>query len=164
MRLIVAAGAVSAVASLAWAQAQVTSPQDFAATAASSDLFEIRSSEAALQKAQNAAVKEFAQMMIKDHTAASKELMAAAKKDGVAVPDQMADKHAAQLRTLNETTSASFDKAYVTAQLAAHQEALALMQSFAAAGGSAALKAHAQKTAPVIQMHLEHVQKLDQQK
>jgi putative membrane protein len=127
-------------------------------------MFEIRSSELALQKSQTDAVKEFAQMMITDHTAASKNLMAAAKQDGVAVPAEMADKHAAQVKALESAEPGAFDAAYLDAQLAGHKEALALMTGFAKDGEAAALKAHAQKTAPVVQTHLEHVEQLSKSK
>jgi putative membrane protein len=158
----IATAAIGLIASIAWAQTTKMSAQDFATMAASSDLFEIQSSEMALQKAESAEVKEFAQMMIDDHSKASKELMAAAQQDGAAVPEAMTDKHAAQVETLKGASGATFDASYIGAQVAGHQEALNLMTSYAEAGDSAALKAHAEKTAPVIQMHLEHVQKLDQ--
>jgi putative membrane protein len=140
------------------------SAQDFATMAASSDMLEIRSSELALQKSQTAAVKEFAQMMINDHTTASKNLMAAAQQDGVTVPADMLPKHASQVEALGSTAADAFDASYIDAQVAAHQEALALMTSYAESGDAAALKAHAQKTAPIIQMHYEHAQQLEKSK
>lgn len=160
MRLIAASALLGSIASFAWAQSQAMSGQDFVAAAASSDMFEIQSSQLALEKSQNDAVREFAQMMIEDHTTASEELKAAAEQDGVTVPTEMDEKHKALLEQVNSASAESFDAAYVTAQQAAHEEGLALMTSFAESGQEAALKAHAAKTAPVIQAHLEHVQKL----
>lgn len=157
---LIAATAVFGMASLALAQAQTMSAQDFAATAASSDMFEIRSSELALERSQSNAVQGFAQMMINDHTAASEGLKTAAQQDGVTVPAEMLEKHATQLQTLQDTAADAFDASYVNVQVAAHEEALALMQAYAETGETAALKAHAAKTAPVIQMHYEHVKKL----
>src|ERR1700709_873501 len=52
------------------------STQDFAMEAAQSDMFEIQSSEAALNSG-NASVKAFAQQMIADHTRTTTELKAA---------------------------------------------------------------------------------------
>jgi putative membrane protein len=151
---------VIAAGSFAWAQAKAA--QEFAAMAASSDMFEIESSELALQKAVSPEVKEFAQMMINDHTTASKHLMAAAQQDGVSVPAEMATRHAAKVGALGDFSGAGgFDAKYIEEQVAAHQEALALITAYAEGGGSPALKAHGEKAAPVIQMHIEHVQKLD---
>ncbi|RVI47034.1 DUF4142 domain-containing protein, partial [Sinorhizobium medicae] len=72
----------------------------------------------------------------------------------------MDEKHAAELEKLKNAQGEQFDAAYVQAQLAAHQEALKLLQSYAQGGDSEPLKAHAAKTAPVVQGHLEHAQKL----
>ncbi|MBP0441330.1 DUF4142 domain-containing protein [Tianweitania sediminis] len=154
-----AAAVIFAMAPFAYAQSPMT-PQEFATMAASSDMLEIQSSELALQKAQNAEVKEFAQMMINDHTKASQELKAAASQDGVTVPAEMLPKHAEQVQALNGASAAEFDEAYMDAQVAAHEEALNLMQTYAQ-NGEGATKAHAAKTAPVIEMHLEHAKKLD---
>ena len=46
-------------------------PQDFTTAAGSSDMFEIESSKMALKKSSSTSVKQFAEMMIKDHTAAT---------------------------------------------------------------------------------------------
>jgi putative membrane protein len=160
-RTAIAAAAVGLMGSIALAQTAKMSPQEFATMAVSSDILEIRSSELAMQKSQTAAVQEFAQMMINDHTKASKDLMAAAQKDGVTVPAEMAKKHASKVEALNTADNEAFDAAYIDAQVAAHKEALALMSSYAESGDAAALKAHAQKTAPIIQRHFEHAQQLD---
>ena len=164
MKTAIAAVVVSLIGSIAFAQTAKMSAQDFATMAASSDMLEIRSSELALQKSQTAAVKEFAQMMINDHTAASKNLMAAAQQDGVTVPADMLPKHASQVEALGSAAGDAFDASYIDAQVTAHQEALALMTSYAESGDAAAMKAHAQKTAPIIQMHYEHAQQLDKSK
>ncbi|MBZ9936976.1 DUF4142 domain-containing protein [Mesorhizobium sp. BR1-1-16] len=160
MRSAIAAASVSLMASLAWAQSGTMSAQDFATTAASSDMLEIQTSNVALQKSSSAAVKEFAQMMINDHTKASSELKMAAQKDGVTIPTAMLEKHAATVEKLNGTAAGAFDAAYIDAQVNAHKEAVALMMSYAQTGEAPALKAHAQKTAPIIQMHLQHAQQL----
>jgi putative membrane protein len=72
----------------------------------------------------------------------------------------MIDKHAAQFDKLQNAQGEAFDKAYVEAQLLAHQEALKLMQSYAQTGDSQPLKAHAAKVSPIVQRHLEHAEKL----
>jgi putative membrane protein len=160
-RTATAAAMIFAVVPFAAAQSTKMTAQDFTAMAASSDMMELQSSEMALQKAQSAEVKEFAEMMIKDHTTASQELKAAASTDGATVPTEMLPKHAEQVQALTGESGEDFDEAYIEAQVAAHKEALNLMQSYAEAG-EGATKAHAAKTAPIIQMHLEHVQKIEE--
>ena len=153
--------ALALAGSLALAQSAIA-PQDFANMAASSDLFEIGSSELAVEKSKNAEVKAFAQQMITDHTDASQKLATAAQADGVTAPTMMNEKHAAELDKLKDASDADFDSAYIAAQVVGHEEALNLMTAFATGGEAAALKAHAQQTAPVIQMHYDHIKKIDE--
>ncbi len=70
--------------------------------AASSDMFKIRSRELAVQKAVSPEVKEVAEMMIKDHTTASKNLITAAQQDGVSVPAEMITRHSAKVAALGD--------------------------------------------------------------
>ncbi|ESX34124.1 DUF4142 domain-containing protein [Mesorhizobium sp. M1148] len=72
----------------------------------------------------------------------------------------MTSKHAAQLEALSNDSSGAFDNAYIDAQVAAHQEALTLMTSYAENGQAKHLAAHAKKTAPVIRQHFKLAQQL----
>lgn len=163
IRTAVLVTAICTAAPLAWAQDAKMSPQDFVNNAASSDMFEIQSSKLALQNGTSKNVKDFANMMIKDHTKSSEDLKAAAQKDGAALPAEMSEKHATLIKTLQGATGQGFDAAYTDAQMNGHQEALSLMQSYAQ-NGEGALKTHAEKAIPVIQMHLEHAKVLGQSK
>jgi len=136
---------------------------EFATTAASSDMFEIQSSELAQQKAADAGVKSFAQQMIADHTKASNELKAAAAKAGVSPPSTMMPKHADMLDQVSSAGDGkAFDKQYVTAQLMGHEEAVALFTAYSENGDQPDLKAFAAKTLPTLQHHLMMVQDLRQ--
>ena len=64
--------------------------------------------------------------MIEDHTAAGEKMEAAAEKDGIAPPATMAEKEQAQFEQLQSPEGDSFDQAYLAAQVAAHDEAVAL--------------------------------------
>lgn len=156
--------------SLALAQAQneaapaattmpaVTDPQEFADMAGSSNMFEIESSQLALDMSQTPEVQEFAQQMIDDHTLAGENMMTAAEEDGVTPPSAMNEQHQAQYDELAAADEASFDQAYIEAQVMAHEEAVALFEGFATEGEESALRDFATQTLPTLQMHLEHVQ------
>ena len=75
--LILSAAFGLATMGAAWAQGMTA--QDFVNQAASGGLFEVQSSELALQRSQDAKVQEFANQMITDHTANNQELMATAQ-------------------------------------------------------------------------------------
>lgn len=136
--------------------------QQFADAAASSNMFEIQSSELALERATAAQVQEFAQQMITNHTAATEKMMAAAQQDGITPATQMAPHHQEMLDGLAAAEGEAFDMAYIEAQVAAHEEGVALFEAYAANGPDGALKSFAAETLPTLIMHYEHVSALAQ--
>jgi len=160
MRNFLFAAGISLMATSAMAQ---TAPQEFVDKAGSAGMYEIQSSEIVLTDPQaDADVQTFAKQMIADHTKAAAELKAAAGKSGLTVPAEMMPKHAGMLSDL----SAASDKVgvYKKQQLDAHEEAVALHESYGSAGTDANLKAYADATSPVLKMHLEHIRMLNQTK
>jgi putative membrane protein len=131
----------------------VTDPEKFAATAASANMFEIESSELALEQATTDEVRQFAQQMIDDHTLAGEKMKAAADEDGITPPTTMAEKEQSQLEELQAAEGAAFEEAYLTAQVAAHDEAVELFGSFAENGEDSALRTFAAETLPTLQEH-----------
>lgn len=129
-------------------------------TAASGDIFEIRSSQLALKQGQDRQVRDFAQRMIRDHQASTAALKQAVSEgaQGTAIPTAMLPRHAEMLRTLeqagNGSDKAAFDRLYVEQQRTAHAEALDLHRGMAArADAPAPLKAFADATARTVEGH-----------
>ncbi|MDP8915940.1 MAG: DUF4142 domain-containing protein [Pseudomonadota bacterium] len=126
----------------------------------SSDLFEIQSSQTALQVSRNPGVTAFAQQMVADHTRMMNEMMAMPGMNMSMHSMGMAPRHARMLQMLRSAPSAQFDAMYVRDQVMAHQEALAMHQTYAARGDNPALRAMAARAVPMIQMHLQRAQQL----
>jgi len=59
------------------------------------------------------------------------------------------------------TTEAGFDASYLSAQLDAHKDAVALFRDYAANGPTPSLNAFAEKTLPTLEHHLMMVEKLN---
>lgn len=130
----------------------------FVQMAASSDMFEIQSSQMAMSRSQNPAIRQFAQMMVTDHTSMSQQLMAAAQASGMPpMSPRMMPMHANMLARLNASSGVAFDRAYASQQLTAHQMALALHSNYAARGDTPALRAVASTAVPVVSQHLNMV-------
>jgi putative membrane protein len=72
----------------------------------------------------------------------------------------MSSDQASMLSALQSLRGADFDKAYARQQVLAHSQALAVEQSYAAAGTEADLKAAARDATPIIQRHLDMAQQL----
>lgn len=134
----------------------------YMAQAASSDMFEIQSGQLALQSSQNAAVRNFANMIIADHQRSTQMLMAAAQSVHVPPPPPaIMPPQQAMLDQLRAAGSGpSFDMAFQQAQISAHQQALLLHQNYAAQGDVPALRAAAGQIVPIVQMHLQQAQSL----
>lgn len=137
-------------------QAAMTDAASFAERAASSNLFEIQSSQLALQLSENEHVRAFANRMIEDHTAAGDRMRQAAQADGVEVPESLMVDHRSQLRNLAELPN-NFDQAYLAAQVAAHNEAVSLFEGYAQGGEEGSLRSFAAETAPKLREHLREV-------
>jgi len=125
--------------------------------AASSDLFEIQSSQLALSRSQNPAIRQFAQMMINDHTRMTQQMMAAAQAAGMPMmAPMMMPMHAQMYARLEAAgTGRSFDNAYAREQVMAHEMALAMHQNYARRGDTPALRAVANAAVPVVSGHLQ---------
>jgi putative membrane protein len=135
----------------------------YVAQAASSDQFEIQSSQLALQASQNPAVQNFANMMIADHTRSSQMVAAAAQSAGVPVPPPtlLPAQQSALDQLRSSGTGPSFDMAYKNAQISAHQQALTLHQNYATQGDVTALRNVAAQIVPIVQSHLQAAEALN---
>lgn len=143
--------------------AAVTAP-DYVTQAAASDMFEIQSSELAANNAENPQVKDFARMMIADHTKSSNELktLAASMQPQMTVPAALPPEMQSKIDQLKDANGADFDRMYLSQQIPAHEQALQLHRSYAQSGTEPQLKTFAQKTADVVQGHLTQAQQLGQ--
>jgi putative membrane protein len=132
----------------------------FATDAANGGLAEVALGKLAQTKATNAEVKNFADMMVTDHSKANDELMAIAKTKNITLPAAPDADHQKKLEDLSKLSRKDFDKAYVDAMVDGHKKTLDLMQKAAKNCADADLKAFAAKTAQVVQTHLDAINKI----
>jgi putative membrane protein len=128
--------------------------------AGQSDEFEIQSSQLAVKNG-SPAIRNFAEQMITAHTKTTAMVVAAAKKSGLpASPPPLTADQQGMLAELQGESGDAFDKTYVSQQLAAHEEALALQTAYAKGGDDPNLKAAAAHIVPVVQRHLSLLQSM----
>jgi putative membrane protein len=138
-----------------------TTAAPYVMAAGMSDLFEINSSQIALQKSQNADVRKFADMLIKHHQMTTAATMKAAQKAGMSPPPPALDAGAtASINELQAASPADFDRIYLGQQVPAHEAALDLHKSYAMNGDQAALRMSAKSAVPIVQQHLDKAKKL----
>lgn len=133
------------------------SAQEFAQTVAMSDMYELAAARLAMKRAEGTPTREFAQMMITDHTRSSQALKDAIAASGqtLGMPDQLGSEHRAQVDILESLNGSDFDREYISQQMAAHRKALTLLKAYGASGDSAELRQFAQSTIPTIQKHAD---------
>lgn len=134
---------------------QPPTAQDFSQAVAMSDMYEIQSANIALKRAEGAPTREFAQMMINDHTRSTQALKDAVAASGqtLAMPERLDSEHQAQIGILEGLNGSDFDREYLSQQMAAHRRALDLLKAYGGDGDVAELRQFAQATIPIVQKH-----------
>lgn len=121
---------------------------------AEAGMAEVEIGKLAKDRAQNPRVKNFAEMMIKDHTAANNDLMAIARNKNVTLPSTLG-KHQNHMEDLSKKNGAEFDKAYMKAMVNGHEDVVKELEKCAQNGTDPDVKTFAAKTLPTVRMHLD---------
>ena len=133
----------------------------FLQLAGGSDVFEISSSQVALQRSQNPEVRRYAAMLVEHHTLTTNQALAAAKAAGILPPPPVLqpDKRD-RITRLFAVAPDGFDREYLTQQVPAHEAALAVHRTYADEGDTPPLRAVAQGAVPIVTRHLEEAKRL----
>ncbi|MEI6948255.1 DUF4142 domain-containing protein [Paraflavisolibacter sp. H34] len=130
--------------------------KDFVVKAASGGIMEVELGNIAQQNAASQRVKDFAAMLVRDHSKANDELNALASAKGTMInKDSLLNLHKGHIESLQKKTGAEFDKAYMKMMVSDHQEDVSKFQNKANNGKDSALKTWAAATVPTLRMHLD---------
>jgi len=128
--------------------------RDFLDDAARAGLFEMEGSKLAQQKSGSADVKAFADRMIKDHTAMSKDLAALAKSKGYELPTEPGTAQKLELKALDVADSGFDTKFAERIGSNAHRHALNAFAEAAKDAKDPDVKKFAEKYLPMMREHL----------
>ncbi|MDB5024083.1 MAG: hypothetical protein JWP78_1838 [Mucilaginibacter sp.] len=129
----------------------------FASTAANAGMTEVNAGKMAQEKAVSTRVRNFATMMVNDHTKAGDELAAIAKTKNITLPAEPDADSKKMTADMGKKTGKDFDKAYVDQMVDDHKKAVKLFEDASKNCKDADLKAFAAKTLPTLKMHLDSV-------
>jgi putative membrane protein len=132
--------------------AVTVSPATYVSQAASIDLFVIRSSELALNRSSNSAVRDVATKLIAAHRGTAAQLSFAGRRLDLLPGATLLPQHQALIDDLG--SSGDFDRAWVRIQRSVHGEALALHSDYARRGSSPTLRPVAANAVAVEQADL----------
>jgi putative membrane protein len=129
---------------------------DFLTEAASGGMMEVQLGQLAKTKASSQAVKDFAAMMVRDHSNANTQLKSIAAKKNVTLPAALPEKHQKHVTDLTEKSGADFDKDYMKMMVDDHQDDIKMFEKCAKDDKEDAdIKAFAAKTLPTLYKHLD---------
>jgi putative membrane protein len=129
--------------------------QQFLDMAAQTDMLEAHLGQMAADHAASQGVKDYAQMLVTDHTADYQQLTALAAKDGLTVPTALDAAHNKIIAPFEKLHGAAFDSRYVHAMIEGHTGAIGVYTKESSDAASADVKAYAGATIPTLQKHLD---------
>jgi putative membrane protein len=135
--------------------------QDFVTKAAQGNSAEVALGQIVANKTKNLAVKQFAQMMVKDHTAALHELQELAQSKNLNFNDDLPDDATTLQTKLSNASGKQLDKDYMGGMLEDHQKDVQEFTDESQKAKDPDLKQWAIKTLPILQKHLEKAQQID---
>ena len=134
----------------------------FVTSLAVSDMYEVQAAEIAMAKSSTAGIDELAGMIKTDHTASTAKLKTIAPTEATdtPLPTALDERRQGLIDNLNAAAPADFDRVYLTQQVAAHNEALTLLNGFKDHTETPGLAALATEIIPKVTMHRDHAQRM----
>ncbi len=139
-----------------------------AASQALADVHQVHVHELALaqlakEKSQDPGIKEYAEVMIRDHSSADADLVQLASREGIVIEGADKARYQDQLDTverLRGLDGPQFDQAYALEMVQSHAKALELVQTSMTTIQDPELRTYFEKIQPALKDHHERAQKL----
>jgi putative membrane protein len=134
-------------------QAAPMTDQEFVDFAAQTDMMEAHLGQLAANQAESQGVKDYAQMLVTDHTNDYNQLTAVAGKANLNVPKGLDAKHDKMIAPFEKLKGAAFDRQFIHEMVTGHEAAIAAYDRESRDGQNADLKSYAQQALPVLEKH-----------
>ena len=131
------------------------STADFMVKVADVGMTEVKLGGIAQEKASNRRIKDFGQMMTRDHTKAADELKSLARRKNVTLPDSIGNDHSKKIADLSKKSGKDFDKAYIDMMVDGHQSTVNDFEKASNNTKDPDVKAWVDNTLPTLKMHLD---------
>jgi putative membrane protein len=144
--------------------ASVPSKQDadFMVKAASGGMLEVQLGKLAQTNGGSQAVKDFGSMMVRDHSKGGEELRSLAGARRLVIPDSISNDQRKERDNLEKKTGKNFDKAYIDLMVQDHKDDIDEFDKASKNANDPDIKAFAAKTTPMLRMHLDSAETLQQ--
>jgi len=140
----------------------VVSPaeQNFMMKTTEADLTEIDMARLALQKSENKDVRDYANMVQRDHASALEDLTDLMKDKSVSQPRTTPTDVKKDLNMMNGLSGPEFDREFINRMVADQQKAIEMCQDQVQIAMDSDVRKYAEDLLPQLQMHLEKAQRL----
>ena len=128
---------------------------------AEDNLAEIDLGQLAAEKASSSQVKQFAQMVVDDHTKAYKELQQVAASQGITLPDKPKSSEQSEKQRLENIAGDQFDKTYMDRIVSDHINDVNAFRDEIQDGHDSAVKDFANKILPKLEEHLQKAESVN---
>jgi putative membrane protein len=139
------------------------SDRNFVISAEEDNIKERNLARVVLDKSSNRDVRDYAQMLVDDHTKALRELVDLMTQKGISQPNGLADVKHEALGELNKFSGREFDHEFINLMVNDHEKAVAKFSKEQDAAQDAAIKKYAKDVLPVLEKHLTRARELQSQ-
>jgi putative membrane protein len=129
----------------------------FATEASQGGMFEVKSSQLAIDKGVTGPTRDFAQMMIDDHGKANRDLESLVHKKGGTISNALDAQHQELLDELSALSGKEFERKYHDDQVKGHDDAIALFERYSKNADDPDVKAFANRLLPTLRAHRKHL-------
>jgi len=134
---------------------------EFVVDAADGGMLEVQLAELAMKTSTSEEVKNYAKMILTDHSKTNTELKTIAEKKNITLPIAMSDKNQKRYDDLADKTGEDFDKAYCKLMVDDHQEDIKEFKKQADDGTDPELKSWASEKVATLEHHLVTAEEME---
>ncbi len=157
---LLVAFAVGALLGTLTASAQQADQTNFLADAIRGNVAEVKLGQLAAERAQSQQVREYGDMLKKDHTKSLEKASSLASEIGVPASSELTAQQQKQFESLQKLSGDEFDTTFLSQMVREHQSAIAKFSAQAQSGSDPEVMAFAKDTLPTLQAHLQHAQSI----
>ena len=135
---------------------------DFLIAAAEGGMLEVELGRLAQTNAGSQGVKDFGNLMIRDHSKGGGEIRSLVPSKRVTLPATLSNDHQKKAERLRKKKGTDFDKSYIDFMVSDHKEDIHAFEKAAKNAKDPDIKAFANSHLPMLHQHLDSAQKLQQ--
>jgi len=141
-------------------QAAVRADKDFFHEATTDNVLEVQLGQLAERRAQNSAVRQFAQRLVADHTKQQNEWLSMASNNGLGFTPGMGKNHRKKLTKLQKVNGRDFDRAFMTQMVQDHKDYIDYFEKEGRAAHSNQVRRLVERDLPILRNHFNQAKQV----